>query len=361
MQRTIGEIYYSQGRYDQAEQILRTSLAKRRRLYGDDSHETAEALNLLANTLFRKGANAEAETLFRKGIDIERKQAKRGRLDVRAMAHALGDYGSMLDLMETKGAEPLLREALHYASKLTGKDRAFVAMIENDLSIEVGRRGDAKESERLERAAIDEYRKLPAGAYGEMGASLTTLAGLLIGQGRYEEAEPFVREGLEVRQKVLGNAHPDTAMSWHRLSDLLYSKGDYQGAERASMEAIEVYKRALPRPQDALTFSTPLNELGMILNKMGRSQEAEASVRQALEIRTRILPPGHRLIGSSKGALGESLRLQKRYVEAEPLLVEGYNILKSTTGEQDPRRKEVRQSLKSLYEAWHKPEKAASY
>jgi hypothetical protein len=26
MQRTIGELYYSQGRYDQAEQILRTSL-----------------------------------------------------------------------------------------------------------------------------------------------------------------------------------------------------------------------------------------------------------------------------------------------------------------------------------------------
>ena len=38
------------------------------------------------------------------------------------------------------------------------------------------------------------------------------------------------------------------------------------------------------------------------------------------------------------------------------------NILKSTRmGERDPRTKEVRQSLKSLYEAWHKPEKAVSY
>lgn len=358
VQRTLGEIYYSQGRYDQAEQILRTSLEKSRRIHGDESHETAGALNLLANTLFRKGANAEAEMLFRKGIEIERKQAQRGHLDVRSMAHALGDYGSMLDLMETKAAEPLLREALQYASKLTGKDRAFVAMIDNDLANEAARHGDRKESERLLRAAIDEYRKLPAGVYAEMGATLANLGDDLIGDGKYDEAEPFVRESLEVRQRVLGNV---TAMSWHRLSDLLYSKGDYPGAESASREALAVYRRALPRPQDALNFSTPLTELGMILNKMGRSREAETSVRDALEIRTRLVAPGHRLIASSKAALGESLRLQKRYAEAEPLLIESYNILKSVTGEQNPRTKEARQSLKALYEGLHKPDKAALY
>ena len=194
-----------------------------------------------------------------------------------------------------------------------------------------------------------------------MGASLSNLGAMLIIQGRYEEAEPFVREGLEVRRKVLGNSHPDTAGSWYRLADLLYSKGDYKGAESACREALEIYKRTLPRPQDTINFSTPLNEFGMILNKMGRSREAETYAREALEIRTRLLTPGHRLIGSSKAALGESLRLQKRYAEAEPILVESYNILKTTSGDGDPRMKEVRQSLKMLYEAWHKPEKAASY
>jgi tetratricopeptide (TPR) repeat protein len=360
MQRTIGEIYYSQGRYDQAEQILRRSLEKRQRLYGDGSHETAEALNLLANTLLRKGANGEAETLFRKGIDIERNQAKRGHLDVRAMVHALGDYGSMLDQVENNTAEPYLREALQYASRLTGKDRAFLAMIENDLGNVISRRGDP-EADRLFRAAIDEYRKLPAGAYAEMGTPLSNVALDLTNAGRYDEAEAFVREALELRQKVLGNAHPDTAMTWHRLSDLLYKKGDYQGAESAGREALEVYGRALRRPQDAFNFALPLTELGMILNKMGRPREAETYARQALEIRTRFLAPGHRLIASSKGVLGESLRLEKRYAEAEPILLESYNILKSTAGEEWPRTKEVRQSLKTLYEDLHERDKAVAY
>ena len=360
VQRTIGEIYYSQGRYDQAEQILRRSLEKRRRLYGDDSHGTAEALNLLANTLLRKGANPEADALFRKEIDIERKLARRGRLDVRAMAHALGDYGSMLDQVENNAAEPYLREAFQYASRLTGKDRAFLAMIENDLGNLVSRRG-GPEADRLFRAAIDEYRKLPAGAYAEMGTTLSNLAADLTAAGKYDEAEAFVREALELRQKVLGNAHPDTSMTWHRLSDVLYNKRDYPAAESASREAIEVYRRAFNRPQDSFNFALLLNEQGMILNKMGRPREAEASAREALEIRTRFLAPGHRLIASSKGVLGESLRLEKRYAEAEPILLESYKILKSTAGEQWPRTKEVRQSLKALYETRHMPEKARLY
>lgn len=362
VQRTIGEIYYSQGHYDQAEQILRTSLDEGRRLYGDKRPETAEAINFLANTLFRKGAAAEAEKLFREGVEIERSQARRGHLDIRGMAHALGDYGSMLDLLETKGAEPLLREALQYATRLTGKDRAFVAMIDNDLSNEAARRGDLKEAERLQRAAIDEYRRLPAGTYGEMGASLSNLGALLIGEGRFSEAKPFVRESLEVRRKVLGDSHPDTAMSWHRLSDLLYNKADYSGAESAAREAIAVYHRALPRPQDTLNYSTPLTELSMILNKLGRPREAETYARQAIEIRKRLLTPGHRLIASSEAALGESLRLQKRYVDAQPILLESYSILKATrAGELDPRTREVHQSLKSLYQDWHKPAAAKLY
>ena len=262
----------------------------------------------------------------------------------------------MLDYVENDAAVPLLREALQYASRLTGKDRAILAGIENDLANEAARHGDGKEAERMNRAAIDEYHKLPEGAYGEMGATLGNLAAHLIAAGRYDEAEPFVRESLEVRQRVLGDAHPDTAMSWVRLSDLLYSKGDYQGAEKASRESLEVYRRALPRPQDALTFALPLTELGMILNKLDRPREAEASVRQATEIRTRLLPPGHRLIASSRAALGEALRLQKRYSEAERILVDSYEILKSAWGEQHPRTKEARESLKMLYEAWHKTE-----
>lgn len=88
--------------------------------------------------------------------------AEAARLDVRAMAHALGDYGSMLDLRGGKSAVGYLREAIQYASRLIGKDRGYLAMVENDLGNVVTRAGDPKEAQRLYRAAVDEYRKADA-------------------------------------------------------------------------------------------------------------------------------------------------------------------------------------------------------
>jgi serine/threonine protein kinase/Tfp pilus assembly protein PilF len=361
MQRTIGAVYYAQGRYDQAEQILRAALEKYSRLYGPASYQSVEASNTLANSLLRRGNTAEAESLFRKDIEIARKEAQRGHLDVRTMAYVLGDYGSMLDQRADKATAGYLREALQYASQLTGKDRAYVAMIDNDLGDVAYRSGDLKEAERLNRAAIDEYRRLPEGTYVEMAASLSNLGAVLIKQGKYDEAEPFVREGLELRRNRLGNAHPDTAMSLFRLSDLLYKKGDFQSAESAAKESVQVFSLALTRPKDNAYFANPLMELGLILNKMGRSREGEDYLREALAIRIHLLPGGNQLIGVSQGALGECLITQKRYGEAEPFLLESYASLKTVQGEQSPPTREAARRLVTLYQFWGKPEKAARY
>ena len=361
MQRTIGALYYAQGHYDKAEQILRAALEKYIRLYGPDSHESVLASNILANVLLRIGKNAEAESFFRHDIDIERKELQRGHLDILTMSRVLGDYGSMLDQRADKAAAGYLREALQYASHLTGKDRAYVAMLDNDLGDVAYRSGDLNEAERLNRAALDEYRKLPEGTYVEMAATLSNLGAVLIKKGNYSQAEPFVREGLELRRKMLGNAHPDTAMSLFRLSDLLYKEGDYLGAESAASESIQVFSRAFSVPQDNIYFANPLLELGLILNKTGRSRQAETYLREALAIRTRFLPAGNQLIGISEGALGECLTSQRRYAEAEPLLLRSYATIKNVQGEHGSSTLEAARRLMTLYQSWGKPNEAARY
>jgi tetratricopeptide (TPR) repeat protein len=160
---------------------------------------------------------------------------------------------------------------------------------------------------------------------------------------------------------MLGNAHPDTAMSLFRLSDLLYKKGDYQDAESAARESVQVFSRALATPKDNVYFANPMMELGLILNKNGRSREAEAYLREALEIRTRLLPGGNQLIGASEGALGECLTTQKRYAEAEPLLQRSYTTMKNAQGEHGPLTLEALRRLAALYQSWGKPEKAVRY
>jgi tetratricopeptide (TPR) repeat protein len=350
VQKTIGGVYAAQGRYEQAENILRAAREKSIRLYGVNSHQTAEVSGKLANVLLGKGSPADADALFREAIETERRLLAEGRGNVKDLASALAGYGGMLDQRQDRSAESYLREALKYSSAFSGKERVFVAMLYNDLSNEAAYRGDAEESERCLRASLDEYRKLPPGTYVEMATTLSNLGALLINKGKYTEAEPFVLEGLELRRKVLGNAHTSTAGALFRLSDLRYRQGRYTEAEKAAQESIEIFKRALATPQDSTLFTNPVLEMGMILNKLDRLQEAETYLRQALDIRTRLLPKGNLGIGKAEGALGECLTAQKRYAEAEPLLLDSYQGLTSSRGEKDPRLIEALERLVKLYE-----------
>ena len=105
-------------------------------------------------------------------------------------------------------------------------------MVENDLGNVVTRAGEPKEAQRLYRAAVDEYRKLPEGTYVEMAAPLSNLGFELIRADKPKDAEPYIREGLALRQSVLGNAHPDTAGSFLRMADLLTPRKIMPGGKR---------------------------------------------------------------------------------------------------------------------------------
>jgi eukaryotic-like serine/threonine-protein kinase len=108
-------------------------------------------------------------------------------------------------------------------------------------------------------------------------------------------------------------------------------------------------------------FANPVMALGLVLNKTGRSREAEIYLREALEIRTRLLPKGNQLIAASDGALGECLTTERRYAEAEPLLQRSYATMKGFQGERGPLTLEAVHRLAALYQAWGKPDKAAPY
>ena len=361
VQSTIGGVYAEQGRYQQAEPMLRVARKETIQLYGHDSNETVEVSDALANALLASGKPSEADALFREDIDTERNLESRGQANPKDMAYVLAGYGAMLDQRNDRSADVYLREALKYTSGFTGKDRVFVAMIYNDLSNEAGYRGDTSERERYLRASLDEYNRLPSGVYVEKAVTLSNLGALLITKGQFSEAEPLVREGLQLRLKVFGNAHIGTAGAFNRLSDLLYRQGKYTEAEKAAQDAIDVYKRALQIPENNTLYSNPILEMGMILDKLGNSRDAERYMRQALEIRTKLLSKDNLQITTAQQVLGGLLVNCKRYSEAEPLLIESYQSLKATTPINDQRRIEAARNLLTLYSKWGKPDKAEQY
>jgi hypothetical protein len=80
-----------------------------------------------------------------------------------------------------------------------------------------------------------------------------------------------------------------------------------------------------------------------------------------VKLRAENLPEKHFMSALSKGALGEVLSSQKRFAEAEPLLVSSYQDLKQSQAANSPRIRTALQRLVTLYEQWGKPEAADEY
>ena len=108
-------------------------------------------------------------------------------------------------------------------------------------------------------------------------------------------------------------------------------------------------------------YPTALITKGLILTKTGKEKEGETILREAVKLRTESLPKDHFWVAVANDALGECLTNQKRFEEAEPLLVESYATLNSRLGPTDPRTAEALRRLVALYSLWGKPQQVAQY
>jgi non-specific serine/threonine protein kinase/serine/threonine-protein kinase len=156
----LGMLYFQQGRYAEAEPLLREELEGSRRLYGDKDRGTQGAMGNLAALYARQGRYAEAEVLLRDLV-----AARQAR------------YGE---------------QSPEVANALVG------------LSLNLLRQGKPAEAEPLMRQCVAIWDKVPEGPERFHAQSL--LGESLAGQGKYAEAEPLLvagYEGLKAREPQL--------------------------------------------------------------------------------------------------------------------------------------------------------------
>ena len=150
--------------------------------------------------------------------------------------------------------------------------------------------------------------------------------------GKLAEAEPLLREAVEIRRKTNPGAYPDLGYCLTSLGWVLLEKGAPGQAEPLLREASAIIQKPFPH-------ESPDNR--------EKDWHAVWPRFQAMNL------------------LGASLLGQREYAEAEPLLIRGYEGLKSRETRLFPLvQKTVPEAaalLAQLYEAWGKPEKAAEW
>jgi tetratricopeptide (TPR) repeat protein len=125
------------------------------------------------------------------------------------------------------------------------------------------------------------------------------------------------------------------------------------------LEAYSIQERELGTTS-AETAET-LAMLAGVLNRSGRAREAEARVRESARVMHSVFGGDHPRTAFAESILAENLISQRRFEEAEPILLAAHRILVAVQDESNFCQMDSLKRMVGMYDAWERPDVAAPY
>jgi serine/threonine protein kinase/tetratricopeptide (TPR) repeat protein len=357
---TLASLYDDQGKYERALPLFGEVIDLRRRALGHEHADTLDSMQKLAGVQLAKGAYGDAEALMMKTLDAKRRTLGRdhsstlGAMNELASAYlAQGKYAQ---------AEPLYTEAYEGLRRVSGEEHPDTLQGANNLAVLLGREGKYAQAEPLFARVLDVRRRVLGPSHAETMRSINNLGALYSLQRKFAEAEALYKEALELRTSVLGESHPDTLFSMETLGTLYGRQGKYQAAAETLSQVADVRKRVLG-PDHPNTL-VALVGLGRVRLQQEQYGDAEAAFREVYRIDEQKATDRWERY-NNRNLLGAALARQKRYAQAEPLLISGCEgmVQRQATIPAGNRGNltDALPRIVRLYEEWCKPEKAAEW
>jgi eukaryotic-like serine/threonine-protein kinase len=181
-------------------------------------------------------------------------------------------------------------------------------------------------------------------------------------EGRHKEAEALHSQNLAIRRRVFGSEHPFTLTVVAGFASMYERQGKYALAETYAAQALAGRRRALGSEHPDTMTSTA--DLALAYLAEGKFAQSEPLAREALEFNRRKQPDDWQRF-RAESLLGASLSGRKKYAEAEPLLLEGYDGMLARKDLIDVldwyHLDRAREWIVQLYQSWGKPQKAAEW
>jgi serine/threonine protein kinase len=360
LEQIIAECYFGQGDYALAKKHTEEYLDLHRKLYGENDIKTLAASEWRAFMLFDEGKLTESEKHYRKILPLMRNEKRKGNIKAENLAGALDNFGYLRRTQgDSKEAELLFRESLALRSEMPKESLYIIGPTRSTLASTLADQGRFEEALQTAREAVAEYRQREETDTPNFGFTLTVLGGFLTEKGDYAGADANLHEAELIFRKLLQPSHLWMGDNLRNQAISFYQQGRYAESLSKVTETLKIYRESFGPYYD--NYPTALIIQGLILAKTGQPQEGEKILREAVKIRTDLLPKGHYWVALTNSALGECLTIEKRYDEAEPLLLASYETLKSSQGASNPRTQIVLQRLITLYEKWGRLDAASAY
>ncbi len=261
---------------------------------------------------------------------------------------------------------PTVREALDWATqRISGQfgDKPLPPLVEAKVRKTVGeayyRLQDLEEAAVQYQRALEIYRAQLGPDDEATWQTMNDLGEVCKRLKRYDEAEDLLKTALAAKRAKLGNDNRSTQRTVNNLGGLYRDMKRFEEAEPLVREAYET-RRRLFGPDDSDTLNST-NNLGALYIRLGKPAEAEPCFREAAEGYERV--HGIRFETALYWSnVADSLFVQKRFADAEPVYLKALGLLDRITPEEGKGlRTHIPGQLAKLYTELGKPEEAAKW
>ena len=226
----LAEVYWLQGRYDEAEQLFVEMLenAVWPETYGKSWE--LQYVYQLGNIYIEQGSYDKAETLFVKTLKTQR--VERGDEHRHTLLTMYGLARLYTAQNHYDKAEALFSEILEIDSRRRGEDHREILRFMNGYAVLLTKQKRYDEAEPLFKKAMEGRQQNLYEDHPDTLETKNDLAVLYKEQGDYDKAEPLLIEAIEGRRMKLGIIHPHTLDSWQNLIDLYEASNQAEQAEK---------------------------------------------------------------------------------------------------------------------------------
>jgi serine/threonine protein kinase len=353
----LGALLKLTGHVEDSKAFLEQTAETAHETLGDDHPLTLRVLTSLAVIAHDQGQFDDAVRLLghvtftsikHQGADHPESLLARSILG--ASLHGVGHY---------EKAEEILEAVLEPARNVLGLDHQVTLQIQGNLAAVRCKLGRYGEAARQLQETLEKLRQEP-GDHLELFKTENNLAVNLLEQGKPAEAEPLLRDLVQRMRTHLkeDNRELGDAISLHAAA--LRELNKTAEAETLNTQAIAIFRKTLPPEHPRIIKAEAVQAALLLAN--GKFAEAEKLARELVKIRSKpgaIESPYQ--LGSVKSVLGGALTAHRRFDEAKPLVLEGYESVKSDPKAPAIRVRESLERVIQFYESQGNLEEAARW
>ncbi len=259
-------------------------------------------------------------------------------------------------------ALPLYEETLKLRKAKLGPDHPDTLTSMNNLALGYHAAGKLDRALPLQEETLKLQKAKLGPDHPDTLTSMNNLASGYQNAGKLDKALPLLEETLKLFKAKLGPDHPNTLTSMANLGKAYCDAK--QGAKAAPLLTEFVAGQRKRFPKGDPRFAGLLAQVALALLECEQFTVAEEMLRECLAIREKAEPDAWTTF-NTMAMLGGALLGQKKYAQAEPLLVKGYHGMKAREQTIPPQGKdrlpEALDRLIELSTALEKPDEVKKY